>query len=130
MEVRVSDWRLIRELRRRIASGDIFRAKNGKLWPSTCPACGGDVTEYEVKINFSPEELSGLGFEEWRRATREKLDDTALYLPDIPYKECGRFYFVRCDNYYSELDPCHVANYEWFRDLDAAREDFFSAAEE
>ena len=130
MNIEISDWQLICELEQRIESKSIFRAKNGKLWPRFCPCCGGAITEYTVEINYTPKELAVFNFEQWRRITKDLKDEAGLYLPDIPFRETGRFYFVRCDNYYSEIVKCPVLNHEWHKDLESARADFFSEADE
>ena len=129
MEVSISDWQLICELERRIEAREIFRAKNGKLWPQFCPACGGTITEYGVEINYTPQELQSFNFNQWNRISKELTDKEALYLPVLP-RESGKFYYVRCDNFVSWAQPCPVQNFEWFRDLDDARRDFFDKVTE
>lgn len=130
MEVQISDWQLICELERRIEARDIFRAKNGKLWPRFCPACGGTITEYGVEVNYTPKELQAFNFVQWRGISKELTDKEALNLPVLPFRESGKFYYVRCDNADSWAQPCPVHNFEWFRDLDDARRDFFDNATE
>lgn len=131
MEIEISDWQLIREIERRIEAKSIFRAKNGKLWPKVCPRCGGPIIEYGVDINLTKEQMDVMDFEQWLQFSRKELDKMGLYLPDLPYKQSGKFYHVRCDNSYSDFAPmCHVVNCEWFRDLDDARNDFFNSATE
>lgn len=128
--IEVSDWQLIRELEQRIAGKAIFRAKNGKLWPKFCPCCGGTITEYGVEINYTPEELSVFNFKQWKYVTKDIKDKAGLHLPDLPFRETGRFYYVRCDNAVCEHDPCPVVNWDWFKDLDDARWDFFTKAQD
>lgn len=128
MNVEISDWQLIRELEQRIEAKRIFRANNKKLWPRFCPACGGTISEYGFNINYSPEKMAVLDYQRWKKITRDLLDKEGLYLPDVPFKETGRLFFVRCDNSISECDPCPVVNWEWFHDLDDARQDFFERA--
>lgn len=126
MNVEISDWDLICELNRRIESGEIFRAKNGKLWPKICPRCGGQVKEYGVDLNFRPEESVAMGFDSWATITKELLDKEGAYLPTIPFGITGRLYHVRCENSASYFAPCPSTNWEWFHDLDDARQDFFN----
>ena len=128
MNVEIPSWELVGELNRRIEAGAIFRSGNGKLWPRFCPVCGGTITEYDFSVDQSPEETAGFDCQQWRRITRDLLDKEGLYLPDIPFKETGRFFLVRCDNSISECDPCPVVSWEWFRSLDDARHDFFEKA--
>lgn len=128
MNVEIPSWELIGELNRRIEAGEIFRSNNGKLWPRFCPACGGTITEYGVSINYSPEETTVFDRQQWKRITRDLLDKEGLYLPDIPFRETGRFFLVRCDNSISDCDPCPVVNWEWFHSLDDARQNFFERA--
>lgn len=126
MNVEVSNWKLICELNRRIESGEIFRAENGKLWPKLCPLCGGQVREYGVDINISSKDAVAMGFDSWTTMTKELLDKEGLDLPSIPIGSTGRLYHVRCENTTSYFDPCPFTNWEWFRDLDDARQDFFA----
>lgn len=131
MEIEISDWQLIREIEHRIEAKSIFRAKNGKLWPKVCPRCGGSIFEYGIDINLTKEQMDVMDFEQWRQFSRKELDKMGLYLPDLPYKQSGMFFYVRCENSYSDFAPmCRVVNYEWFRDLDDARNDFFNSATE
>ena len=126
MNVEISNWELISELNRRIEFGEIFRAKNGKLWPKVCPRCGGPVVEYGVQINISPEEAVEMGFDSWAKMAKELCDKEGLDLPTIPFGSTGRLYHVRCENTISYSDPCPFTNWEWFHDLDDARQDFFN----
>lgn len=129
MNVEISSWELIKELNRRIESGEIFRAKNGKLWPKICPHCGGQVVEYGVQIKTSPEEAKAMGFDSWSRLTQEILDKEGVYLPTLPFGSTGRLYHVRCENTILYSNPCSFTNWEWFHDLDDARQDFFNNKE-
>lgn len=126
MNVEISNWELISELNRRIESGEIFIAKNGKLWPKLCPRCGGQVREYGVQIDITPEAAVTMGFDLWSRYTKEILDKEGLNLPAIPFGGTGRLYHVRCENTTLYFDPCPFTNWEWFNDLDDARQDFFA----
>jgi hypothetical protein len=128
MNVEIPSWELIGELNRRIEAREIFRSNDGKLWPRFCPACGGTITEYTVSINYSPWEAAVFDHQQWKRITRDLLDKEGLYLPDIPFRETGRFFLVRCDNSISDCDPCPVVNWEWFYSLDDARQNFFERA--
>ena len=128
MNVEIPSWELIGELNGRIEAGEIFRSNNGKLWPRFCPACGGTITEYAVSINYSPEEAAVFDRQQWKRITRGLLDKEGLYLPDIPFRETGRFFLVRCNNSISDCDPCPVVNWEWFHSLDDARQNFYERA--
>lgn len=128
MNVEIPSWELIGELNRRIESKEIFRAKNGKLWPRFCPVCNGTITEYGCNLNFSSKEMAVFDYQRWKEITRNLLDKEGRYLPDIPFRETGRLYFVRCDNSILECDRCPVVNWEWFHDLDDARQNFFERA--
>lgn len=129
MNVKISSYELISELNRRIEAGEIFRAKNGKLWPRVCPRCGGQMVEYNVYINISPEKAVEMGFDAWSRIVKEHLDKECPYLPKIPFGSTGRLYYVRCENTISYSNPCPSTNWEWFPDLDDARKDFFDNKE-
>ena len=130
MNVEISDWKLITDINNRIENKSIFRANNGKLWPKQCPFCGGTVREYGAEINLDQDVISSLDFLKWRQFTRPFIDKAGLHLPDILSMTNGRHYFVRCDNYYNQITPCHATNFTWFKDLDTARKDFFSRADE
>ena len=130
MEVTIGSWDLIKELDRRIEKGAVFRAKNGKLWPRFCPACGGIVREYAFKSNFSKEVLAAFDVYTWRRATRQKLDEMALGLPDVPFRHQGPCYFVRCENSFDPISypTCNVNTFDWYDSLEEARYAFFDEA--
>ena len=129
MEVKISDWNLIRELERRIENGTIFRAGNGRLWPRLCPACGAPLRQYGVTLNLNQKELDVIKtYDEWLWVTKPMLDKQDLYLPNLPYKQSGKFYFVRCENFTSDSDPCPVVVTEWHRTIEDARVAFFEVA--
>lgn len=129
MEVKISDWNLIRELERRIENGSIFRAGNGRLWPRFCPACGAPLREYGINLNLDQIKLDVIKtYSEWRCITRPMLDKLDLYLPDLPYRQTGWFYFVRCGNFTCDYEPCPVVVTKWHRGMDDARAAFFEEA--
>lgn len=130
MEIAISDWQLICEIERRIETKDIFRSQNGKLWPRYCPVCGGTLTEYGVEVNFTPEEWAKINLGQWIDISKKFTDKEGLYLPTLPYRESGKFFYVRCDNSLRWVNPCKLRNTEWFKDLEKARMDFFNSMTE
>lgn len=130
MEVKISDWELIQELERRMAKGMICGLEPGSLhlWPRYCPACGGLLCEYEMTVNCEQDALYKMTFDEWRQFTRDMLNKKNLYLPDLPYKQRGTFYFVRCDNSICDYNYCPVVVTKWHRTIEGARLEFFNKA--